>query len=115
MKIKGFSSQNELNEFLELNDINYMDSDSIRFNNPSINEVDSPSPLDLEEDYGNYEYYEEYSDDYEDYKEDYGDYLVYEEYYGDYVDDEEYEYNFEEDLPIDVYVIKKINRYFIGV
>ena len=50
--------------------------------------------------------YEEYSDDYEDYKEDYGDYMVYEEDYSDYVDDEEYEYNFEEDLPIDVYVIK---------
>ena len=49
MKIKGFSSQNELDEFLELTDISYTDSDSIRFYNPSINEVDSPALLDLDE------------------------------------------------------------------
>jgi hypothetical protein len=87
MKMKGFSSQNELNEFLELNELSYIDANTLRINNPLFNELDR-SLLDLEEDYGDYEYYDYYAD----YEEDYGDYVVY----------EEYDYNYEEDLLVDV-------------
>ena len=76
LKIKVFSSQKEINEFLELSDISYIDSETLRFNNTSIHELDSPSLLYHDEDYCNYE------DDYDDY-EDYDDYVVYEEDYGD--------------------------------